>query len=98
MLWIHLDKLILYFIFKWGLSLNILNFYIQIGNSIECSVDPASLKATVTIPDGYKRGHAFILFRHSSNGFEMGELCDISNIKACACRPTATTEIVHAWI
>ena len=35
---------------NWDLSLNILNFYIQIGNSIECSVDPASLKATVTIP------------------------------------------------
>ena len=40
---------------------NLLTFYIQSGKSIECTVDPASLKATVKIPSGSKRGCAYWL-------------------------------------
>ena len=77
-------------------------------------MDPVSLKATVMIPDEYNRGPAlntvktyiFVFFQiymlryiYLQMVFELGELCDdISNIKACACRQPATTEIVHAWI
>ena len=38
--------------------LNISNFKIQIGKSIKCTVDPESKKATVRVPDQYKRGRA----------------------------------------
>ena len=38
--------------------LKISNFKIQIGKSIKCTVDPESKKATVRVPDQYKRGRA----------------------------------------
>ena len=40
--------------------LNISNFKIQIGKSIKCTVDPESKKATVRVPDQYKRGRALM--------------------------------------